>query len=175
MALRHNGMSNFRWRIVAALVIVTFSSVVIYAAWVFSAPPSSQINVIVSPNGGYLQNITVSCHGCVPHDKAVWKGSVTIGTVTIPYQDATGNSTGITFKLASAVPITKDNPCHSDYWTNSSCVYPLGPFPLNMSFSFEKTSDGGMLKAIVYLTNDNWFPFETTSGNLSSVFSFKSE
>ena len=105
-------------------------------------PPNRAINVVVNSDGGYLQNVTVSCYGCVPFNDTVWVGTMTVGGTRVKMTDNTMKSTGISFYLGGETPKPKNSACASEFYTNSSCVYELGPFPFAFSFQFLEDLDG---------------------------------
>ena len=143
--------------------------------WFETQPGNPAISVQVDPRRGILQNITVSCYQCVPYNKDVWEGTLSIqGEHTADVSDPSGASVAMTLKYGVAFPLSSGTSC-TGYFTNSSCVLPLsGPLPFTVGFDIQKTSTGGILKMTVYYGNDNSLVFQTASGEIARTITFES-
>jgi hypothetical protein len=151
----------------------------VIGGWYYiTSSSSSTIYIRVTPEGGYFQNLTVSCYGCVAvtASKNLWRAVVTVAAAVLDVNGTAPNSTGLSLSQAREVPITPNSPCLSGYEiNNSTCVYSIGPLPVTISFTIVKTSAGGVLKTTLYLTNRNPLSWQTTSGNISKIIAFQSD
>ncbi|MCL5069191.1 MAG: hypothetical protein M1368_12695 [Thaumarchaeota archaeon] len=166
-------------RIAIALVLVIFISVIFVVPIIVLTQPhvSNTIPITVDSKGGFFQNLTISCYGCVPDNQYVWTANLTIPTTTgpvkIPITARPYNGSGfLSFYFAIGVQITANSPCNSVLETNTTCIYPLH-FPFSFSFNIDKTSKGGTLQTIVYLPNNVGFALRTTSGSISKNLTYQ--
>lgn len=163
-----------RGTVKAVVVVVIVLAAALFGGWYYlSLPKESAINIQVTPEGGYFQNLTVSCYGCVAsgNDKVLWQGVWKVGDIPLDINSTQPKSTGISLSSGVVVPITPSSPCYSGYTidSNSYCVYSVGPLPVTLAFNIDKVSTGGVLKVTVYLYNREPLTFQTPSGNLSNT------
>jgi hypothetical protein len=170
-----------RPKVAALVTLVLVSSVIVVSPFVlYALPTNNLIKISVDENGGFFQNFTISCYGCVADGQYVWQGILTVPSIKTPdgsplslnVSDPHSNSS-LGLGLFFAVGITKGNnsACNSTFYTNTTCIYPTS-FPFNMTFNFQKTSKGGLLHVILYLANGLGFSFQTTSGNLTKTVKY---
>jgi hypothetical protein len=163
----------------ATLVVIVVLVASVFGGWYyFTSTKKSAIYIQVTPQGGYFQNLTVSCYGCVAvtGNKNLWQGVMTVATAVVDINGTGPNSSAIGLSQAKEVPITANSPCLSGYEIkNSTCVYSVGPLPVTISFNIAKVSTGGVLKTTLYLFNKNPLIWQTTTGNLSKTMTFQSD
>lgn len=152
--------------VVAALAIALATE----TSFAFIPRPYS-VSFRLVPKGGALDNITISCYGCVPLVKDRWEGSLILGNISVAgrlvdiplkVSDNGSGSVGVTIE----VPIGNDVPNCQGLVIGNQCVVPLKdiPLPFSVTFDIRKTSNGGNLKAILYLASGSSVIFQK-SGN----------
>ncbi len=162
----------------AIILVLVFAAAILGPAVVIGEPSNSEIPIAVDSKGGFFQNFTISCYGCVPDSKYVWQAILTIpGIKPITISDSNSTSSAaLQFYFGIGIPNGPNSTCSSGFRTNSTCVFPLynTSLPFGLNFNFEKTSKGGTLQAIVYLANGLGFSLQTTSGNLTKTINYQS-
>ena len=141
--------------------------------WVATQPGYPSITISIDPTRGNLQNLTISCYQCVAQGKDVWTGVLSLqGKPTADISDPSGESVGMTLGYGEGFALSGGS-C-SGYSTNSSCVIPIsGPLPFKIGVDLKKTSEGGVLKMIVYYDQGKSLVLQTTSGGISQTVTYE--
>jgi hypothetical protein len=160
----------------AEILIVIIAVAVVAGAYVGLMPGPPAVNVQIVPNGGVLQNITVSCYGCSSNGENVWQGTLSLeGMKTIDISGHTGASVGMTLEYGLGAPLSSLPDC-TGLRTNSTCILTMThDLPFDVGFHLWKAVAGnGNLKVIVYYSNGRGVEFNATSGDIIQIVHFQS-
>lgn len=175
-------MKVTRGRVFATIAVFLLSiaavGVVAYVELPLATP---EVNLQINNAGDILQNITVSCDGCVPNGGTnhTWAGNLYVDGAKLDISVNVSGSTAIQagLYLGYSYLLSTNPSCpESGYRSATMCfvTFSNDTLPFVLGLDIHQTSSGGVLKVKVFQWNGNSIDFQSSTGQLSENFNEQS-